>query len=346
MSDSNYTLLETLSDIGAELVRVVDTSTGEVLEERGERPRLVASQAGAASGASQAASLSTVHKSPFVEWAAGAGLLKVSTGQEKEAPKGGKRGKVKGFSFASRRRLMQTIARIRLDASLPMFVTLTYPNEFPSPMESKKHLDIFIKRLLRKFPEIGIIWKLEPQERGAPHYHFLAWGVSEHDLFLFTVSAWYEIAGAGDNNHLAFHMGGLGNKPCVQEVYSREGVMRYASKYLGKTFEVAGWNEVYPGRFWAVVQKENIPFGEEMIMYITEKDAHLWKRYQRRFARTLVYKKVWDAEHKKKVVLYANGKPVILKKKKQRSFSSASLTIFSDADKWIEKILEVKNENQ
>lgn len=346
MSDSNYTLLETLSDIGGELARVVDTSTGEVLEERGDRPRLVAFQAAAASGASQASPLSTVHKSPFVEWASGAGLLKVSKGIVSEAPKGGKRGKIKGFSFASRRRLMQTIARIRLDAELPMFVTLTYPDRFPSPIESKKHLDIFIKRLLRAFPNIGAIWKLEPQERGAPHYHMLVWGVPLHDLVSFVVPAWYEIAGDGDVNHLYFHLGALGNKPCVQEVYSRNGVLRYASKYLGKTFEVAGWDEIYPGRFWAVVQKENIPFGQDMVMYITEKDAVTWMRYQKQFAKTLVYKKVWDEEKKKKVVLYMNGKPVVLKKKKMRSFSSPSLTIFSNADLWVQKIQEVHKENE
>lgn len=162
------------------------------------------------------------------------------------------------------------------------------------------------------FPDIGLIWKLEPQERGAPHYHMMAWGAAEHDLFFFTVSAWYEIAGDGDQNHLAFHMGALGNQPCVQQVRSREGVMRYASKYLAKTFDVAGWDEIYPGRFWGLSRKENIPFGEDMVMYITKKDAHVWMRYQRRFA-----------------------------KLKSRDYSS--LTTFCLADQWVENILEVQN---
>jgi hypothetical protein len=312
VSDSDYTLLETVSDVGGSLGRVVDLETGEVLHLRAIEPRRVPSQGGADEGAGEASLSSTLHKTPFVEWADGGGLLKVSKGIENAAPVGGKRGKVKGFSFASRRRLMQIIARIRLDAPLPMFVTLTYPNEFPSPMDSKKHLDIFTKRLLRRFPEIGLIWKLEPQQRGAPHYHILTWGVSEHDLFLFTIASWYEIAGNGDKNHLAFHMGGLGNKPCVQEVYSREGVMKYASKYLGKTFEVAGWDEIYPGRFWAVMRKENIPFGEDMIMYITEGDCHKWMRYQRRFAK--------------------------IKKHLNRS----SLTTFCKSAQWIENIIRDK----
>ena len=38
-------------------------------------------------------------------------------------------------------------------------------------------------------------WKLEPQERGAPHYHCLIWGVDEGELLDFVAYTWYEIAG-------------------------------------------------------------------------------------------------------------------------------------------------------
>ena len=130
----------------------------------------------------------------------------------------------------------------------------------------QKHLENFAKRLKREFSDIGFIWKLEPQERGAPHYHLLVWGVQEADLFYFVPSAWYEIAGDGDHNHLLFHMGCLRNQHCVSEVRSWRGVWSYASKYLGKTFEVAGWDCIYPGRFWAVVNRENIPFGVDMML--------------------------------------------------------------------------------
>jgi hypothetical protein len=195
MSDLNYTLPDTLLDIGASIRRVVDLDTGEVLADLASERRRVPSQGAAIAGDCEGLPLSTMHKSPFVEWTAGAGLLKVSTGQTKEPPKGGKRGKVKGFSFASRLRLMRTIAKIKKDSELPNFITLTYPFEFPSPIASKKHLDIFIKRLLRAFPEIGLIWKLEPQQRGAPHYHIMAWGADLEKLGVFVVDAWYDIAG-------------------------------------------------------------------------------------------------------------------------------------------------------
>lgn len=297
MDSFDYIVVDEVLKVGGRLKCSVDLKAGEIVVLPGAEIHGVP--------------LSKAHKSPFCEWAAGASLLKVGTGQPGEVIARGKRGRIDGFSFASRRRLMYMVAKVRRDAELPCFVTLTYPNNFPSPIESKRHLKIFIKRLLRKFNDIGFIWKLEPQERGAPHYHLLVWGSDESLLRAFVPEAWFEIAGNGDRNHLRFHLGMLPkSEPCVNQVRSREGVMRYASKYLGKTFEVAGWDEIYPGRFWAVVQKENIPFGKEVVMYITKKDAHVWMRYQRRFA-------------------------------KLKSRRYLSLTTFCNADQWIKNIMDV-----
>jgi len=255
-------------------------------------------------------SLSTAHICPRIEWNAGASLLSVKNGQISEAVGGGVRGKVKGFSRGSRRRLMQTIARIRKDADLPNFITLTYPERFPTPKESKRDLRAFCKRLERMFPDIGYIWKLEPQERGAPHYHMLTWGASTEELLRFVAPAWFEIAGQGDYKHLLFHLGAFaGSKPCVSQVRSFRGVWSYASKYLGKTFEVAGWDEQETGRFWGVANRGKIPFGESMVMFITSKDAHEWMRYQRRFARL-----------------------------KSRDYKS--ITIFCTADQWVNRVLQ------
>jgi len=250
--------------------------------------------------------LSTVHISPFVEYRAGAGLLKAHRGGQKdEPPEGGLRGEVKGFSNAARLRLMRTIAGVKLDADLPLFITLTYPETFPDARSSKKHLDTFFKRFTRAFPEHGSIWKLEPQKRGAPHYHLLTWGLELSKVAVFVPGAWYDIAGNGDIKHLRWHMGEFQNQHCVQQVHSREGVMRYASKYLGKTFEVEGWERV--GRYWGVVGRSNIPFGELVTEEVTRKEAIEVMRYQRRFAHL-------------------------------KGSSKKSSTIFCDADQWIKKI--------
>lgn len=270
----------------------------------GPRPRGGA----AGSGGVECAALSTAHIRPQVEYYRGASLFKVSKGVECEAVGGGQRGQVHGFSKQSRRRLMQTIAKVRKDADLPCFVTLTYPDRFPDVETAKRDLKVFQQRLNRKFDKAGSIWKLEPQERGAPHYHLLVWGVSWAKLFCWTVDTWYEIAGQGDENHMKFHAGMLsGSKPCVQLVRSFKGVWSYASKYLGKTFEVAEWGSKWTGRFWGVSHPENIPFGEIRQVEIDYREAVQFQRFQRRFAHL---------------------------KRAQKN----SLTIFCDADHWADKI--------
>jgi hypothetical protein len=203
---------------------------------------------------------------------------------------------------------MQTIGAIRRDATLPFFVTLTYPSSFPDARSSKRHIKMFFQRFNRAFPGHGAIWKLEPQQRGAPHYHLLVWGCTVRDLYQFVPQAWFEIAGNGDNNHLLFHMGLLGNQHCVSEVRSWRGVWSYASKYLGKTFEVEGWDA--SGRFWGVVNRDNVPFGELVQEEVTTKKAVEIIRYQRRFSG-----------------LAGRG-------------SNKSLTIFCDTDQWIEKLIK------
>lgn len=255
--------------------------------------------------------LSTAHIRPRIEYYAGASLLKSTKGIPCEAVGGGKRGKVKGFSHASRLRMMRTIGSIRRDAELPSFVTLTYPDEFPTVERAKRDLKVFIQRLRRKFPKAGFIWKLEPQQRGAPHYHMLVWGCSDVDLLAWVVPTWYDVAGNGDQNHFRFHAGLIpGTKPCVERVRSWRGVWSYASKYLGKTFDVAEWGNQWTGRFWGVGNREGIPFGEKIELDLTTGQVVRCMRYQRRFIRS---------------------------HRGRRSVNS--MTIFCDAQQWIFKLL-------
>jgi len=304
---------------GGVLVRVTDLLTGEVIS-----PEKIHSDSQQINGAGSVGSvpLSTAHKRikepkqateparyPFVEWRHGASILRVSKAEPTEQHGGGRRGVVKGFSRGSRRRLMSKIAGVQRGAALPVFVTLTYPKSFPEPKQSKYHLKLFIQSMKRAFPMAGIIWKLEPQKRGAPHYHLLVWGVKVAALRAWVPTAWFEIAGGGDNLHLLWHEGKLKNKHCTQQVNSFKGVWAYASKYLGKTFEVAGWDSKAVGRFWAVVNPANIPFGEPMKMDISRADAVQGIRYIKR-------------------VIHA----------KKRSYPS--LSMFCDSQQWIDKVFK------
>ncbi len=247
-----------------------------------------------------------------VTWFEGGSLLKVCRGHLPKPGVGGVRKAIRGFSNASRRRLLYLIARIKRSAALPLFVTLTYPYTFPDVKKSKKHFKAFCARLKYVCPGVGLIWKLEPQDRGAPHYHLLVWGGDLLTMRMFVPQAWYEIAGGGDYKHFLWHSGclGHGNKECVQQVRSWKGVWNYAAKYLGKTFEVVGWE--YVGRYWGVVNKGSVPFGEEQVIEVDMRKAQSIQRYQRRFA----------FHHKK--LMFRNNPTV---------------TIFCDADQWVSRLV-------
>lgn len=158
------------------------------------------------------------------------------------------RGDITSFSVRSRSRLNKTLAMVNREA-LPLFVTLTYHLEYPSDFEGYKyHLHHFLISLSRAFPCAGVMWKLEFQERGAPHYHLFVWNVSLQDLQAFVPDAWHKIAGAGSNFHLAWHKGelGNGNNHCVQSIKSWNGVKYYASKYFSKIDDATSRG----GRIW------------------------------------------------------------------------------------------------
>lgn len=262
--------------------------------------------------------LSTVHISPSIEAVIGASYLKVKRLTSKEKEEGeevqekeqgeevSKRGAVISFSRKSRKRLIDTLARIRRD-ELPCFVTLTYPAVYsPNPKVWKRHLDTLMKRLSRKFPAVSGVWKLEPQKRGAPHYHVMVWGVPDYDLRRFIPQAWYEVVGSNDEKHLAWHEGllGNGNKHCVQRVEKVRGVFWYASKYMSK--EVNGWDAV--GRWWGVFFRERLPVGDVVKLDVSDKKAVQFMRYMRRFAHI-------------------------------RSRDYRSLSIVCDVDKWLRVLL-------
>jgi hypothetical protein len=137
--------------------------------------------------------LSKIHIPPSsrvarVELYAGAGFMAVNLEtadflQPSYNP--GKRGFVTHFSDASRRRMMDTLAKMDY-SQVPLWLDLTYPDQFPVSCEIwKRDLEAFFKRLKRRFRASSAIWKLEFQTRKsgenkgklAPHFHLLLWGV-------------------------------------------------------------------------------------------------------------------------------------------------------------------------
>jgi hypothetical protein len=146
-----------------------------------------------------------------------------------EYDEGRTRGKVTEFSYKSRQRLMRKIAMIdERGAGLPVFLTLTYPEEWPAGWEDwKKHVHHFNVYMVRKYPGVWGLWKMEFQKRGAPHFHFMLWGLpeikgtqhvrdgrlcwrvlpgisceSDLQVFNWMNATWYRIVGSEDPKHL------------------------------------------------------------------------------------------------------------------------------------------------
>jgi len=195
------------------------------------------------------------------------GYVEVKVNRPGGAPVGAARGLVNEFSPASRRRLMALIAKTEAEKS--SFLTLTYPADFPSPREAKRHLKIFLQRLRRSVPKMSGIWRLEFQERGAPHFHLI--------LFNFWLPKeviqwhWAQVIGH--------------DKPFtrIEFIRSRRKLMNYVSKYVAKldgaseasygfnliAYLTADGQFIHPqtgelsgsiGRWWGIFNVGGIPF--------------------------------------------------------------------------------------
>lgn len=171
---------------------------------------------------------------------------------------GGKRGRIVRFSPASRRRLMTLMASIDRTAfkKKPLFITLTYPNEYPTDYKVyKADLARFFKTFRRRYPTIPIVWRLEYQERGAPHYHLMVF-TQEFIPWEWVAKTWYKATQKRDPATLQ-----AGTE--TRAIRSWAGVMHYASKYMAKCGSPP--QDTLPGRLWGVVNRATLPIRLQVI---------------------------------------------------------------------------------
>jgi len=157
------------------------------------------------------------------------------------------RGPIIKFSASAGARMRRYLRRSVADYRI--FVTLTYPREFPTDGKNvKDHLRYLCARLQRAagYPDgWSAFWFLEFQDRGAPHYHlFLTHEIGFREL----ARAWYEVVGSGDEKHL---VAGTRIEWCHS---GRYGMCRYASEYASKMSQkTIPENYKNCGRFWGVI---------------------------------------------------------------------------------------------
>jgi hypothetical protein len=151
------------------------------------------------------------------------------------------RGVIKGWNEGMANRLGGFIANFREDFTV--MVTLTYPETFPSDGETvKRHLRAFWERLRRTgwLEKNSAVWFLEFQERGAPHFHFLA---TDFISRFFVARAWAEITG-GDPR--ACSRCEAIRHPDRAGAYARKYAMKAEQKEVPRGFERVG-------RMWGCV---------------------------------------------------------------------------------------------
>lgn len=198
------------------------------------------------------------------------------------------RGKINHFSYRSRRRL-RLFAR-NTSHLWKVFIHLTYPKDYPlDGAKTKKHIDIFLKRLKRYCPEIKYLWVIEFQRRGAPHYHI----VTDKEIDRYWLSQnWYEVVGSGDEKHLR-----AGTK--IEAVRDEQQTIAYLIDYINK-LEQKIVPEEYEnvGRFWS--HSKNIL---EVSEYIIEdlprnnrKNTRMIRRWYKTKLRSWGYKWKWKGE--------------------------------------------------
>jgi hypothetical protein len=197
---------------------------------------------------------------------------------------GGIRDKVRGFSRASRRNLLLRLASINRRAfrafkGKMIFVTLTYPKQYPEDPElCKRHLKALRKRLQREYGSFAGFWRLGIQNRGAWHFHLLlfmgpSFGPID-ELRRFISASWHEVTGKVSEGHLR-----AGTR--VVAVQRWREATSYVERYMAKPEEFPEGLET--GRIWGIWNEKLLPVRWETAE-ISLRDAYKIRRIYRKLA--------------------------------------------------------------
>lgn len=220
---------------------------------------------------------------PFFEFRGG--LVSVVLPRPGAQVGGGERERITIFSRASRLRLLKMAASLQFEQA--KFVTLTFSG-IPTPQKAKDALRRFAERLRRRWPSASYVWRMEPQRRGAPHFHLLLFGVRWWPQR--SLQATWE-ACTGEERSIAH----------IQLIRSDRQLRNYVSKYLAKVdvpppFDSGAYldNDTYlhadtgdtwiwPGRWWGVHNRSFLPYFPQLLIRVPY-GAHIWqfKRAMRR----------------------------------------------------------------
>lgn len=241
-----------------------------------------------------------VHQKKHILVNVHADMLKVKVSQQKigvkdrEKTGGGIRGEITGFSRASRKRMIETMASVRNTGAM-LFLTMTFDDSVLLNTNDNLNamFEAFRRRFERAFPTWCAIWRKEWQDRKSgdfigtfvPHYHFIIMTgvhlekqeleqVSE-SFALWGKTAWHEITSSADENHLVYGFD-------VSPVRSRKHAYYYVAKYVAKHDSKGD----FPGRHWGRIGKLDCSVSETFSLDTEE--YIIFRRLVKRWLKTRV----------------------------------------------------------
>lgn len=185
-----------------------------------------------------------------------------------------KRGKIRGFSNAARKRMIEFLAKIRHPGHM-IFVTLTYPDIFPTGDKAAWTSDFekFRHRFQRQYPQWSALWRMELIERKsgynegivAPHYHLIVFtgenlddtakAEKTLDFWAWCSNNWFEIANYDCEEHIFYGCD-------TSSVKSRKHAYAYVSKYVAKACD----DGHSVGRRWGRIGKFDTSASQKFVL--------------------------------------------------------------------------------
>jgi hypothetical protein len=176
-------------------------------------------------------------------------------GNKRPALAGGARGKVQGFSAASRLNMLRAVHAIDRQGVVERFFgTLTVPRGEGTWAGMEKHRRNWLKRFDRRWPGAAfIVWKKELHKSGTVHLHALIFWVREaprvKEFRAWNDDAWADVVKSSNPWHRR-----VGCR--VERMHSWNGVGHYCAKYLAKDQEHVSEGT---GRIWGIHNRELVP---------------------------------------------------------------------------------------
>lgn len=209
---------------------------------------------------------------------------------------GGQRSVITGLSPAAARRLREHLVALPLYRLPAAHVTLTFHDGYTASWEAwKGSWHHFSTRLLQKWAPWGpgLVWVLELQKRGAPHFHVIVTFQREPNWHLFqkwVQTAWNAIAEPGDAAH--FVHGTHFKRIRAEDKQGLTRLSRYLAGYIAKAKQKRRVDretgEILPtGRMWGV--DGNVPQEILTELLLSYEEAVRFRRRLRSWGRQSRY---------------------------------------------------------